>query len=103
MPKFEVVQTMQNVVNLLNSDTEFDRDDLDFMERWLKASSEAVWHMKAELSRAGAEERVEKPPNMSPEEKEEQRRSFAFGNTHIGNPRITRELIDQEADRLEKP
>ena len=36
------------------------------------------------------------------EEKEEQRRSFAYGNTKIENPRITREMVDQAADALNK-
>ena len=35
-------------------------------------------------------------------EKEEHRRSFAYGNTKIENPRITRELIDREAEGLHK-
>ncbi len=38
----------------------------------------------------------------SPEQKEEQRRSFAFGNTNIENSRITREIVDQEAEKLKK-
>ena len=33
-------------------------------------------------------------------EKEEHRRSFAYGNTKIENARITRELIDREAEKL---
>lgn len=33
-------------------------------------------------------------------EREEQRRSFAYGNTKIENSRITRTLIDREADSL---
>jgi hypothetical protein len=33
----------------------------------------------------------------SSKEKEEQRRSFAYGNTKIENPRITREMVDREA------
>jgi hypothetical protein len=37
---------------------------------------------------------------MSPEEKEAQRRSFAFGNTAFENPLITREMIDREAEKL---
>ena len=37
---------------------------------------------------------------MSPEEKEEQRRSFAYGNTNIENSRITRAMIDEEAEKL---
>jgi hypothetical protein len=36
----------------------------------------------------------------TPEEKEEQRRSFAFGNTNIENPRITRETVNKEAEAL---
>ncbi len=33
-------------------------------------------------------------------EREAQRRSFAFGNTNIENPRITRETIDKQAEIL---
>lgn len=39
----------------------------------------------------------------TPQEKEQQRRSFAYGNTKIENPRITRETIDQEAESLGAP
>jgi len=41
-----------------------------------------------------------KQADLTSEEKEEQRRSFAYGNTKIENDRITRELVDQEAERL---
>jgi hypothetical protein len=34
------------------------------------------------------------------EEREAQRRSFAYGNTHIENSRITREMVDQQAELL---
>ena len=34
------------------------------------------------------------------EQREQQRRSFAYGNTAFENARITRELIDREAERL---
>lgn len=37
---------------------------------------------------------------MSNVEKEEQRRSFAYGNTKIENERITRETIDRQAEAL---
>ena len=37
---------------------------------------------------------------MSPRQSEEQRRSFAYGNTKIGNERITREMIDERAEAL---
>ena len=39
---------------------------------------------------------------MTPAEQEEQRRSFAYGNTKIENDLITREMIDEAADRLAK-
>jgi hypothetical protein len=41
-----------------------------------------------------------KKANFTPEAKEEQRRSFAYGNTKIENSRITRELVDREAESL---
>jgi len=43
-----------------------------------------------------------KTVRISPEESEEQRRSFAFGNTNIENPTITRETVNKEAEKLEK-
>ena len=33
-------------------------------------------------------------------EREAQRRSFAYGNTHIENERITREMVDEQAEAL---
>jgi hypothetical protein len=33
-------------------------------------------------------------------EREAQRRSFAYGNTKIENPRITREMVDDQAEVL---
>jgi hypothetical protein len=39
---------------------------------------------------------------MTVEEKEEQRRSFVFGNTNIENPRITREMVDKAAQALKE-
>ena len=49
-------------------------------------------------------ELLEKAKNvrLSPEQKEEQRRSFAYGNTNIENSRITRETVDREAEELKK-
>jgi hypothetical protein len=37
---------------------------------------------------------------MSPKDREEQRRSFAYGNANIENERVTREKIDEEAEAL---
>lgn len=39
---------------------------------------------------------------MTPPQREEQRRSFAYGNTKIENDRITRHMIDEQAARLAK-
>jgi len=33
-------------------------------------------------------------------EREEQRRSFAYGNTKIENPRITKETVNRQAESL---
>lgn len=35
-------------------------------------------------------------------DREEMRRSFAYGNTTIENDNITREMIDREAEKLER-
>jgi len=39
---------------------------------------------------------------MSDREKEEQRRSFAYGNAHIENDRVTRAMVDEAAEKLGK-
>jgi hypothetical protein len=39
---------------------------------------------------------------MSPSEREEQQRSFAYGNTKIENDRITRGVVDEQAEKLGK-
>ena len=36
----------------------------------------------------------------TPAQLEQQRRSFVYGNTHLENEMITREMVDREADRL---
>ena len=36
---------------------------------------------------------------MSDAEKEEQRRSFAYGNAHIENDRVTKKMVDEAASR----
>nr|GAJ36012.1 hypothetical protein BDOA9_0152240 [Bradyrhizobium sp. DOA9] len=43
-----------------------------------------------------------KTANPSPEHREEQRRSFVYGNTHFENALITREMVDREAEKLAK-
>jgi len=39
---------------------------------------------------------------FSDDEREAQRRSFAYGNTNIENDRITREMIDEQAELLKQ-
>jgi hypothetical protein len=43
-----------------------------------------------------------KTAKTTPAEREEQRRSFAFGNANIENANVTRETIDKEAEKLKK-
>ncbi|WP_404710813.1 hypothetical protein [Sphingomonas sp. MMS24-J13] len=40
--------------------------------------------------------------SMSVEEKEAQRRSFAYGNAHIENARVTREMVAAAAEKIGK-
>jgi hypothetical protein len=37
---------------------------------------------------------------MPKDEREAQRRSFAYGNTHFENELITREMVDRAAEKL---
>jgi hypothetical protein len=43
---------------------------------------------------------VAKSIKTTPEHREEQRRSFAYGNTAFENRMITREMINEQADKL---
>ena len=43
---------------------------------------------------------VAKTVRMTPEQKEEQRRSFAYGNAKIENEFVTREMVDQAAEEF---
>ncbi len=38
---------------------------------------------------------------MSPKDLREQRRSFVYGNTHIENELITREMVDEADQKVE--
>jgi len=39
---------------------------------------------------------------MTDDQKEQQRRSFAYGNAGLENDLITREMVDKEAEKLAK-
>jgi len=41
-----------------------------------------------------------KKADMTPEQREKQRRSFAFGNTALENKLIARDMVDRQADKL---
>ena len=43
-----------------------------------------------------------KTATPTPEQQEQQRRSFVYGNTHFENELITREMVDREAEKLAK-
>jgi hypothetical protein len=43
-----------------------------------------------------------KTAKPTPEQREQQRRSFVYGNTHLENEMITREMVDAEAEKLAK-
>jgi hypothetical protein len=41
-----------------------------------------------------------KTAETTPDHREKQRRSFAYGNTAFENSRITREMVDRQAEQL---
>lgn len=43
-----------------------------------------------------------KTAQPTPEQREQQRRSFAYGNAAFENELITREMIDREAEKLSR-
>lgn len=47
-------------------------------------------------------EAAKKAPPMTPEEKEAQRRSFAYGNLQLSGIPVTREDIDRAAEKLDR-
>ncbi len=61
------------------------QNEADVMEAKLRASIEAAKAVK-----------------MTPEEQEIQRRSFAYGNTHIENEHVTRETVAEAAEAMKR-
>jgi hypothetical protein len=53
--------------------------------------------MKAKLEELVA---LAKAAPFTQDDKEAQRRSFAYGNVKIENGQVTREMVDREAERL---
>jgi hypothetical protein len=46
--------------------------------------------------------KVARSIRMTPEQQEQQRRSFAYGNAGFENERITRKMVDEQAEKLKK-
>jgi hypothetical protein len=46
--------------------------------------------------------KVARSIRMTPEQQEQQRRSFAYGNAGIENANITREMVAEQAEKLMK-
>ena len=44
-----------------------------------------------------------KKVDLTPEEKEQRRRNFAYGNIALENSRITREVVDRAAEKVGPP
>jgi hypothetical protein len=63
----------------------------------LSASEEGLKNMSRPLNTL-----IEAAKKVSPsaEHREQQRRSFAYGNTKFENDRITREMVDRQAEQL---
>ena len=71
----------------------------------LNLLSECLQHQESEEDMSKELEQLieqARRQKMTPEQREEQRRSFAYGNTKIENDRITRRMIDEAAERLVK-
>lgn len=43
-----------------------------------------------------------KAAHVTPEQREEQRRSFVYGNTAFENANVTREMVNRQADALKE-
>jgi hypothetical protein len=58
--------------------------------------------MMFDLPRFDMDELVERARRvkMTPEQEEAQRQSFAYGNCHIDNPRVTRSMVEEAARNL---
>jgi hypothetical protein len=58
-----------------------------------------MWLMPNNLQKLIEAAKTARP---TPEQREEQRRSFVYGNTHLENELITREMVAHEAKKLAK-
>ncbi len=67
---------------------------------WLLPSESLIFlPMTDDLKKLLEAAKTAKP---TPEHREQQRRSFVYGNTHFENELITREMVDREAEKLAK-
>jgi hypothetical protein len=62
-----------------------------------------IWGLEGTMSKnLEALLQTAKKVKMTPKELEQQRRSFAYGNTNIENAHITKETVDKAARLLEE-
>jgi hypothetical protein len=68
----------------------------------LRDFSDNVWKVRSPVMSEELQQLIDAARRrpFSEDEREAQRRSFAYGNTHIENERVTREMVDQLADEL---
>jgi hypothetical protein len=72
------------------------------------AMPDSIWQTSSQINRAAKsmtnhlKELIEAARRIvfTPEQREQQRRSFAYGNTAFENSRITRDMVDREAEKL---
>jgi len=72
-------------------------------KRYVAASEQVGLRLGAKMTeRLAVLIEMARTVQMTAPDQEEQRRSFAYGNTKIENDRITREMVDQEAEALKR-
>jgi len=47
-------------------------------------------------------EKLARSVRMTPEQQEQQRRSFAYGNAGLENDLITRKMVDEQAEKMKR-
>lgn len=70
------------------------------VECWNRALIRYIWVIMTDDLKDLIE--AAKKARPSPEHREQQRRSFAYGNAAFENELITREMIDREAEKLSR-
>jgi len=115
----QIYHLLRILVSRLGSDlqTEIDKKmEINVARKWKIAADGTAQHIKEPAITTGpmSDEEVRKffqnlnseiieklaKIKMTPEQAEEQRRSFAYGNCAIDNPNVTREMVNKIADKM---